>query len=145
MSTLTIRTPAATDAASLARLCSQLGYPATEQVMPARLERLSADDNTRALVAEGDGGLVGLLTVQVRHTLNHEAPIAQITLLVVDETHRGGGVGRALVTAAETWAQARGAKRIVVTTALDRAGAHAFYEKIGFAHTGRRYGKNFPR
>jgi hypothetical protein len=30
-----------------------------------------------------------------------------------------------------------------VTTALQRAGAHAFYERIGYRHTGRRYGKDF--
>jgi GNAT superfamily N-acetyltransferase len=76
--------------------------------------------------------------------MNHEAPIAQITLLVADETVRSRGAGRALVRAAEEWAQSRGTKRITVTTALERAGAHAFYEKVGYAHTGRRYGKDFP-
>jgi GNAT superfamily N-acetyltransferase len=75
--------------------------------------------------------------------MNHEAPIGQLTLLVVDERHRSRGVGRTLVAAAEEWARARGAKRFVVTTALRRADAHAFYEKLEFKHTGRRYGKDF--
>jgi GNAT superfamily N-acetyltransferase len=86
---------------------------------------------------------MGLVTIHVRYTLNHEAPIAQITLLVVEESSRGQGVGRALVEATERFALERGAKRIVVTTALQRADAHAFYERIGYAHTGRRYGKDF--
>ena len=46
--------------------------------------------------------------------------------------------------AAEDWARQCGCKRIVVTTALQRAGAHAFYERLAYAHTGRRYGKDFP-
>ena len=50
---------------------------------------------------------------------------------------------RALVDEAEAWARAQGCRRIIVTTALHRTGAHAFYERIGYAHTGRRYGKDF--
>ena len=55
------------------------------------------DPNARALVAEQNGALIGLATVHLRYTMNHEAPIAQLTLLVVDESNRTHGVGRALV------------------------------------------------
>jgi GNAT superfamily N-acetyltransferase len=131
------------DAAALARLCGQLGYPADESAMPSRLARLANDPQARVLVADVGGGAVGLATVHLRHTMNHEAPIAQLTLLVVDEAQRTRGVGRALVSAAEGWARERGCHRIVVTTALQRADAHAFYERVGYRHTGRRYGKDF--
>ncbi len=144
MSDVRIRQPVAGDAASLARLCTQLGYPADAAVMPARLERLARDPGARAFVADDGTAVIGLATLHLRHTLNHEAPIAQLTLLVVDEASRSTGVGRALVLAAERWAVERGAHRVVVTTQLARAGAHAFYERIGFTHTGRRYGKDFP-
>jgi GNAT superfamily N-acetyltransferase len=145
MSTLSIRQPTTADAASIARLSTQLGYPTEASQMPARLERFAADPNASAFVAERDGAVIGMATVHLRSTLNHDAPIAQITLLVVDETSRSHGVGRALVEAAEAWTQAQGAKRIVVTTQLHRTGAHAFYEKVGFTHTGRRYGKDFSQ
>ncbi len=84
-----------------------------------------------------------MATVHLRDTMNHESPIAQLTLLVVDESVRTHGIGRALVQAAEQFARERGAKRINVTTALHRSDAHAFYERIGYALTGRRYGKTF--
>jgi GNAT superfamily N-acetyltransferase len=61
----------------------------------------------------------------------------------VDERVRGSGVGRVIVQAAEHWARERGCRRMVVTTALRRVDAHAFYERIGFTHTGRRYAKDF--
>lgn len=131
------------DAEAMSRLCTQLGYPAQSGAMPQRLIRLQRDPNARALVAEAGDGPIGLATVHLRHTINHEAPIAQLTLLVVDESRRSRGVGRALVEAAEQWAHAQGCHRIVVTTALPRADAHAFYERIGYRHTGRRYGKDF--
>lgn len=127
----------------MSRLCEQLGYPAQSGALPQRLVRLQRDPNVRALVADAGEGAIGLATVHLRHTINHEAPIAQLTLLVVDESRRSRGVGRALVEAAERWAHAQGCHRIVVTTALQRTGAHAFYERIGYRHTGRRYGKDF--
>jgi GNAT superfamily N-acetyltransferase len=138
-----VRDARAEDAEAMSRLCEQLGYPAQSGAMPQRLIRLQRDPNARALVADAGEGPVGLATVHLRHTINHEAPIAQLTLLVVDEAQRSRGVGRALVEEAERWAHAQGCHRIVVTTALQRAGAHAFYERIGYRHTGRRYGKDF--
>lgn len=141
--TVSVRDAAPTDAEALARLCTQLGYPAVPQAMPTRLARLSSDSNARSIVASSGEVVVGLATVHLRFTMNHETPIAQLTLLVVDEQQRTRGIGRALVEAAEQWARSRGAKRIVVTTALQRAQAHAFYEKLQYKHTGRRYGKDF--
>lgn len=139
-----VRDARASDAAALAQLCAQLGYPAEKtEAMPPRLARMTADDKTRVFVAEAGGTVVGVATVHVRLTLNHEHPLAQLTLLVVDETRRGQGVGRALVDRVEQFAQEWDCRRIVVTTALQRAGAHAFYDRIGYRHTGRRYGKDF--
>jgi GNAT superfamily N-acetyltransferase len=140
----TVRAPTTDDADALARLATQLGYPADAASMPMRITRLADDANARAFVISQGGCVVGMTTIHLRYTLNHATPIAQITLLVVDEAIRSRGAGRALVDAAENWARDRGAKRVAVTTALDRAGAHAFYEKLGYAHTGRRYAKDFP-
>ena len=131
------------DADGLARLCTQLGYPTASEDMPGRLARLATDPNIRVFVAVTGAGVVGLATMHVRHMINHEAPLAQLTTLVVDERCRGQGVGRALVETVERLARARVCKRLIVTTALRRTDAHAFYEKLGFTHTGRRYGKDF--
>jgi GNAT superfamily N-acetyltransferase len=140
---ISVRDATSDDAEAIARLCAQLGYPVESRIVPGRLARLESDPNARSLVAEAASAVAGLATVHLRFTLNHEAPIAQLTLLVVDEAHRTHGVGRALVNAAEEWSRSRGAKRFVVTTALRRADAHAFYERLEFKHTGRRYGKDF--
>jgi GNAT superfamily N-acetyltransferase len=140
---LRVRLATTADAEALARLCTQLGYPTTAEEMPPRLERLAADPNMHVFVAEGDDGVVGLATLHIRHMINHAAPLAQLTTLVVDERSRGQGVGRLLVGTIEQLARDRVCRRLIVTTALRRTDAHAFYEKLGFVHTGRRYGKDF--
>jgi GNAT superfamily N-acetyltransferase len=135
-----VRRATADDAPALAALLADLGYPADATDVPERLERLrgSGDD---AFVALVDASIVGLATVHSRVVLHTARPVAQLTALVVSPTARGHGVGRALVGLAERWALERGAERLVVTTALHRAEAPVFYERLGFAHTGRRYVK----
>jgi GNAT superfamily N-acetyltransferase len=143
MSTLVIRNARPNDAPAIAKLCTQLGYPADESSIPARLERLTSSTDAWTFVAQMGDDVVGVETAAVRFTLNHDAPLGQITMLVIDEAHRGSGAGRALVEAAEAWVCERGCDRIIVNTALHRAGAHAFYERLGYTHGGRRYGKDF--
>jgi GNAT superfamily N-acetyltransferase len=141
MTRLIVRDARAEDATDIARLSTQLGYPADAASIPARLIHLASNGDDRTLIAQHGDSIIGVETVHVRFTLNHDAPLGQITMLVIDEDHRGTGAGRALVDAAEAWVRERGCDRIVVNTALHRAGAHAFYEKLGFTHGGRRYGK----
>ena len=143
MTKLIVRDARAADAGDIARLSTQLGYPADAAAIPARLVRLADSADNRTLVAVDGDVVVGVETVHLRMTLNHDAPLGQITMLVVDETHRGTGAGRALVEAAEAWVAQQGCDRIIVNTALHRAGAHAFYERLGYTHGGRRYGKEF--
>lgn len=58
----------------------------------------------------------------------------EVAALVVDETARRGGVGRALMTVAEQWARKRGSKFVNLRSNHKRAIAHAFYESIGYMH-----------
>lgn len=142
MADVSVRDAEERDAPDIASLCAQLGYPTPAEAVMSRMDRLR-DGKARVVVAVDGNRAVGLATIHIRHMINHEAPIGQLTLLVVDESARGRGVGRLLVAESEAWARARGCKRFVVTTALRRTEAHAFYERLGFTHTGRRYGKDF--
>ena len=129
------------DAEALQSLVGELGYPATADRLRSRLTRLLASDRVRVTVAAQNDLLLGLCTAHLLTTIHADSDVAQLTALVVAERARGSGVGRRLVEDAEHWARARGAARIVVTTALQRAGAHAFYERLGYSHTGRRYAR----
>jgi N-acetylglutamate synthase-like GNAT family acetyltransferase len=127
------------DAEAIARLLGQLGYPAAASAVARRVEQLRDD---RLVVAESDGAVVGLAQLHVAPSLEHDRPAANLAALVVDEAHRGHGVGRALVESMENEARARGCGVLYLTTAERRVDAHGFYEQIGLEYTGRRYAKH---
>jgi N-acetylglutamate synthase-like GNAT family acetyltransferase len=139
--TVDIRDARPDDAAELAELLGQLGYPAEADAVGRRLERLGASDVDRLLVAEAGGRIVGLVGVHVSHSLEYDRDAAKLSALVVDEGRRGTGVGRALVAAAEAEARARDCELLFLTTAERRTGAHTFYRALGFEETGRRFAK----
>ena len=137
---LAIRDARVGDAEAIAALLGQLGYPSAAEAIPARLERLRIVGD-RVVVATVDGDLAGLAHLQVSPTIQHERPAGNIRALVVDESHRRAGVGRALVEEMETEARRRGCFLIFLTTAARREEAHDFYRRVGLEETGKRFGK----
>jgi len=127
------------DAPLLAPLLGELGYPVAIDALATRLQRMLSRDDQRVLVAERDGATLGLLALHVFPVLAYDRDLAMIMALVVTGSARGLGVGRALVERAEAVGKSLGASRLMVTTHVRRADAHAFYERLGFEFTGRRY------
>ncbi len=109
--------------------------------MPHRLTRLAEWGRAVAFVAEVDGKVVGVATAHTLASIHAERDVAWLTTLVVAQDARHRGVGRALVAAAEGWARTHDCQRLSVTTALHRDDAHAFYDRLGYQHSGRRYTK----
>lgn len=136
---VTVREATDGDAAALASLLGELGYPVAAEALLPRMRRMLARDDQKVLVAEGEGTPLGLLALHVFPTLAYDSDIALIMALVVTERARGLGVGRALIDRGEEMAKSLGATRLLVTTHNRRADAHAFYERLGFEFTGRRY------
>ena len=62
-------------------------------------------------------------------------PWCRITALVVDEAHRGHGIGQMLVEAAETAARSARCSRIEATSARHRTDAHRLYDRLGYGQT----------
>lgn len=78
-------------------------------------------------VAEADGGVIGAIFAGydgVRGWLYH---------LAVDEAHRRGGVGTALVDAAVAELAARGCPKVNLQIRETNTGVIAFYESLGWS------------
>jgi ribosomal protein S18 acetylase RimI-like enzyme len=120
------------DAAALASLLGQLGYPATAEEAGSRLERLHAGGSSSVLVAVERGRAVGLAATYVRLHLTRDALTCRLTALVVDEGSRRRGVGRALLARVAADAERAGCERVEVTLRPERDAAKALYLSEGF-------------
>jgi GNAT superfamily N-acetyltransferase len=126
-----VREATLSDAAALAALSTQLGYPSTPEEMTERLRALRERAANAVLVAEEDGAVAGWLHVCTMLFLE-SPPFAEVAGLVVDEAHRGKGVGKLLLEAAARWAAERGYDKLRVRSNVVREDAHRFYEREGF-------------
>lgn len=138
---LTIRDARPDDAQALPALIGQLGYPTSAEAVIRRVERLGASKADRLVVAELNGEIVGLASLHTSLSIGYDQPAAKLSAIVVDERHRRRGIGEALAAEMEAEAYRRGCCLIFLTTAERRADAHAFYQRIGFEETGRRFAK----
>lgn len=126
-----LREARAEDAAEIARLASELGYPASKDAMQARLRSLLPLPRHRIVVAQGER-LLGWIAMERRNTLE-SGEFIEIVGLVVDAAVRGHGVGRALAGDAEAWAEGQGFDAIRVRSNVARDASHPFYESLGYA------------
>ena len=129
-----VRRARSTDAARIAELSGQLGYPTSEKQMKARLKEALKDKDAACFVAElREGGLIGWIHVSTTPLLEVERR-AEVNGLVVDETARSQGAGAALLAAAEKWVRGKRCKSMSVRSNVLRERAHGFYLRNGYEH-----------
>lgn len=141
---LQIRSANPADAADIARLSTELGYPATAQEIFSRLsELLALTKQFVAVAVESDSRLLGWVAAEHRLTLESGAR-AELVGLVVTATARRQGVGRALVAAAERWAAEQGLGVISVRSNIARTASHTFYQGLGYTRKKTQHTYNKP-
>ncbi len=132
MTDFLLREVRASDAAAVARLFDQLGYPRAEEAVAAQLRGLESGREAVFVASDAAGTLVGVACVATVSFVNEGALRARLTAIVVDEATRGAGVGAALLRRAEGWARDVGCNKIELTTHERREDAHAFYRGQGY-------------
>jgi GNAT superfamily N-acetyltransferase len=131
---LKIRRAKYADAAQLAVLTGQLGYPATTAQIRERLRRIQPASQNAVFVADAANyGVIGWLHVSKDSLLESEMR-AEVNGLVVAEGQRSVGAGARLLAAAEDWACNHGCKSMSVRSNVIRERAHKFYERHGYEH-----------
>jgi GNAT superfamily N-acetyltransferase len=127
------------DADQLAGLFDQLGHPQTADALRGPIENLLADPRGDVLVAEDRGALLGAASYFFVPVAHDTRPWCRITALVVDEAHRGRGIGQLLIEAVEKAALNAFCSRVEATSALHRSAAHRFYERLGYGRTSAHF------
>jgi GNAT superfamily N-acetyltransferase len=126
-----VRTAHPADAAAIAALAGELGYPSRLDQIKSRLQHLCEEKGNWVAVAEIQGRVVGWIHLFAAYRVESE-PFAEIGGLVVEQSSRGQGVGRRLAAAAAAWATERGFAELRVRTNVIRSGTHRFYARVGF-------------
>ena len=135
-----IRDARACDAPRLVELLDDLGHPIAETALRQNLDRLTRLDLIPLVAVESEQ-VVGLCALWVTHTLHRDAPLGRISTMIVASSHRGQGIGAALVREAERRLQARGCKMVEVTSNDRRERAHAFYQRLGYERISARFAR----
>ena len=101
-----------------------------------RLLKRLQDEPGALLVAEVEGYVVGFVAVYTKCDTGKICPAytgyAMVTDLVVLNTHRGLGIGAALLASAEAHARGQGARVMSLEVLSRNEGAVRFYEELGY-------------
>ena len=125
---ITIRDARESDAEAVASLSRELGYEVTTKEARQRLP------SAVVFVAEEDGVVVGWCQVAAVPSVVHD-PFAEIRGLVVTQSRRSAGIGRALLDRVEEWTRQQGMTHIRVHSNVVRERARKFYETNGYTVT----------
>lgn len=127
-----IRPATLDDTEALASLSTQLGYPATPQLIAERLRSWASLPHHAVFVAcLPTGEVAAFIDLGITHHLQID-PYVEIGGLVVDASARNRGIGVRLLEQAESWARAHRIATIRVRSNVIRADAHRFYERENY-------------
>jgi len=129
---VSVRRATVADAAAIASLSAELGYPVEPGDIEKRLAAILEAPDQAVLVATGaDRAVVGWIH-GAEHLLLEVGSRCEILGLVVSSGHRRSGIGHRLLTAVEAWAHNRGLPEVSVRSNVLRESSHPFYEKHGY-------------
>jgi GNAT superfamily N-acetyltransferase len=119
------------DAAAVAGLSAELGYPVEAAHIRQRLRALVDAPDQIVLVATLGDEVVGWIHGSDQLLLEVGSR-CEILGLVVSSAQRRSGIGQRLLAAVEGWARERGLPEVSVRSNVLRESSHPFYEKHGY-------------
>jgi len=149
--TVTIRPATAADVRAMGRLGAVLvqthhdfdaarfiaATPQTEHGYASYLGSQLAKRDIVVLVAEDDGDVLGYTFAGIEgyDYMELRGPAGVLYDIVVDQAHRGRGIGQALLDATLAELKTRGAPQVVLSTAERNESAQRLFARAGFRRT----------
>lgn len=119
------------DAADVAVLAGQLGYPCSTGDIRARIEAFSKEPVEQLRVARLGTRVAGWVHFHLQRSLTTDSRV-ELATIVVDEKLRGRGIGARLVAMAEEWGREQGLPKIRLASRVTRPEAHKLYLRLGY-------------
>ena len=128
------------DAEAVNALSKQLGYPLSVGQTLQNIGTVLQSQDHIAFVAEYENKIVGWIGA-AQAIMIEVMPHCEINGLVIDEHHRGMGIGKLLIDNVKKWAKGKGNDKIGLHCNVKRTEAHLFYQRLGFTELKQQ--KNF--
>jgi GNAT superfamily N-acetyltransferase len=126
-----IREMTVKDAEAVNTLSKQLGYPLSIGQTLQNINAVLQNKDRTAFVAEYENKIVGWIGA-AQAVMIEVMPHCEINGLVIDEHHRGMGIGKLLIDKVKHWAKEKGNDKIGLHCNIKRTEAHLFYQHLGF-------------
>jgi ribosomal protein S18 acetylase RimI-like enzyme len=140
---LSIRSGEPADAPHIVQLIHQMG-PDSELTEDYVLHYLSGTERSVLLACLGEK-VAGLLSYSVRADLYHAGSSVLIEELVVDEEHRGKGIGAALMDVLLHKVEGLGGKELCLAVMPENEAAIRFYKRHGLVEEALFLERHFTR
>ena len=140
MTQFEIRPASPNEVDKLLPLMEQLGYPQTLEAMTSRINLFLKQDGYGIAVAEETSTrkIVGWVAWSKSILIVSSAVRLHIEGLVVEQSYRGNGIGKALMLHVENIAELNSPCIVDLTSGKRRAkdGSHEFYASLGYHNEG---------
>ena len=135
-----IRRAGSNDLKDMVRLLRELfaietQFSADPEKQRRGLQQLLESSSAEVWVAERNGRIFGMITVQLLISTAEGGASGLLEDLIVTSAHRRKGLGRALVEAAVRWARGQGATRVQLLADGHNVPAIIFYRKLDWKQT----------
>jgi GNAT superfamily N-acetyltransferase len=128
---ISIRPMQLQDAQAINSLSQKLGYEISIEDTQSCIQQILQRNDDISLVATIENNIVGWIHAFKAYRIETK-PFIEIGGLVVDETHRGKGIGKLLVNEIKNWCIANNIYDLRVRCNTKRKDSHQFYRQIGF-------------
>ena len=119
-----------------------LGYDFPLEKTKTQLEKILTGKDAKIFGAFVDDKLIGYVHI-ADYECSFNDSLKNIMGIAVDPAYRKQGIGRTLLSQAETWARDTGAAGIRLVSSVGRTEAHKFYAAMGY--TSKKEQKNFRK
>lgn len=115
----------------------KLNFSRFQEIYKLKLE----DENSYYIVAIKERRIVAILTAELQEKLHRDNKQLFIEDLIVDESYRSQGIGKALLQNAVDYARTNNCNVVELTSYIDNEKAHKFYETNNFVKQSYKFKK----
>lgn len=132
------------DLSSISTLLVEMGHAVDTETVRANLRAIQGLAPLFGIfVAVRGQAVVGVVSVFASPVLHRGDLVGRVSILAVDQSCLGQGIGSALLLHAETFLRGLGCGRIEIVSAAHRLEAHEFYRRRGYTQQGIRFLREF--